>query len=201
MKNSMKQMLQGRHISLEICRTENSIKNHWNCSVTKRLGLFEASGTALYSFDEKTKICNSELLNQSFEQEKDLECKGSLNTLDLFPVHPSGIDRNAYLNNYSRASENMEDLDLGCSSTESIQVNDSTTPCTSLMIGTDDTQKTATPETPPPTLNLAMSNTCHSPDFILRSAAKTFKNTPSIIRKRRLLTDCDGFSSPKQNKW
>lgn len=35
--------------SLEMDRTENSIKNHWNCSLRRRLGQYSASNCALYN--------------------------------------------------------------------------------------------------------------------------------------------------------
>ncbi|XP_031265562.1 transcription factor MYB3R-5-like [Pistacia vera] len=51
-------------------RTENSIKNHWNCSVSKKLELSSTLRYDLYNFKVKAESRNPEVLKQSFDIER-----------------------------------------------------------------------------------------------------------------------------------
>ncbi|XP_031277429.1 transcription factor MYB3R-4-like [Pistacia vera] len=51
-------------------RTENSIKNHWNCSVSKKLELSSTLRYDIYNFKVKAESRNPEVLEQSFDIER-----------------------------------------------------------------------------------------------------------------------------------
>ncbi|KAK9273325.1 hypothetical protein L1049_018134 [Liquidambar formosana] len=68
-------------------RTENSIKNHWNCSVKKRVDLYLARGSGLYNYQRKAASGNFEAANQSlgmtFSLDHKMDFKSSVDTCNL----------------------------------------------------------------------------------------------------------------------
>lgn len=53
---------------LELNRTENSIKNHWNCSLRKKLDYILATGSDSYNYQQSTESRNPEVVKQNLEQ-------------------------------------------------------------------------------------------------------------------------------------
>lgn len=67
---------------LRMCRTENSIKNHWNCSVKKRLEL-RSHISDMESRKIKVGIRKTEVVRQSLDQIANLEKNVETCSLDL----------------------------------------------------------------------------------------------------------------------
>ncbi|KAK1560584.1 hypothetical protein Q3G72_028359 [Acer saccharum] len=129
-------------------RTENSIKNLWNCSVSKKLKLSPACGSDLNSSNAKVpqQRCLDRKINPKTERSS-VTCR-----MDL--VSENGNESERHLPTSGK---------------------------------NDFIDKASSPVTPPSQYKGA-SCICQSPESVLRSAAKTYKNIPSIMRKRRLQT-------------
>ncbi|KAK3194860.1 hypothetical protein Dsin_026170 [Dipteronia sinensis] len=125
-------------------RTENSIKNFWNCSVSKKLKLSPACGSDINTSEQR-----------SVDQKINPKTERSSVTCRMDLVSENGNERESHLPTPGK---------------------------------NDCIEKASSPVTPPPSQYKAVSVICHSPESVLRSAAKTYKNIPSIIRKRRLQT-------------
>lgn len=67
---------------LRMCRTENSIKNHWNCSVKKRLEL-RSHISDMESRKIKVGIIKTEVVRQSLDRIANLEKNVEICSLDL----------------------------------------------------------------------------------------------------------------------
>ncbi|KAL5792470.1 hypothetical protein ACOSP7_001064 [Xanthoceras sorbifolium] len=140
-------------------RTENSIKNLWNCSVSKKLKLWSES--------------RNSMSNRSLEQKLNLESERSSATCPMNLVLETANEGESHL-----ATPSKTDCILARKE-EKDMIKPSYCPC---LDSPDNALLT-----PPPSLP-GVSFTCLSPDpeYVLRTAAKTYKNIPSIIRKRRL---------------
>lgn len=75
---------------LKFCRTENSIKNHWNCSISKKIT--HSPYSDLYNFKTKAESRNSEVLKQNVDQKINLGRERNPETcsLDLVLGNASG---------------------------------------------------------------------------------------------------------------
>ncbi|KAI9181411.1 hypothetical protein LWI28_014734 [Acer negundo] len=136
-------------------RTENSIKNLWNCSVSKKLKLSPACGSDLNSSNAKVEKRNSmPKLQTSLDLKINPKTERSSVTCRMDLVSENGNERESHLPTSGK---------------------------------NDCIEKASSPVTPPSQYKGA-SVICQSPESVLRSAAKTYKNIPSIIRKRRLRT-------------
>nr|URY18759.1 MYB protein [Zanthoxylum bungeanum] len=190
-------------------RTENSIKNHWNCSISKKIAL-----RALYNFNMKAESMNSEVLEQNLDQRINMESEISPPiTCSLDLVLGNASTRQSHLptsdqkdfrflikeaaldsSNAARAipflkhpcQENADDdqssgvLNLGCLSYKPLQLQDLNTP-----LKTDRFLTTIRNSSSPvaPSHSEGISSPCQSLICRLKSAARTFR-LPSIILQR-----------------
>nr|XP_010934839.1 transcription factor MYB3R-5 isoform X6 [Elaeis guineensis] len=116
-------------------RTDNSIKNHWNCSVKKKLGSCLASGIPSQPFG-----------NPAFKLNSHQETVGSLKS------HPAKLGEvKSKTESYVKQTQSPVQY------------------CT------------------PPVISPSHTFSPRDPISYLRAAAKSFKDTPSIFRRRRLL--------------
>ncbi|OMP00508.1 hypothetical protein COLO4_12604 [Corchorus olitorius] len=162
-------------------RTENSIKNHWNCSVRKKAELLAASGINLgngqgiTSTNPYIAVGNSfgDYVRFPFLHERTTEQYGLANSRMLSepsPLVPSSIPLNAALPGFVERLSNS-----------SVRTQDTNGGNTEYMELTGRTPVSF--DSQPVIVN---NSSC--PESILRNAAKSFRNTPSIIRKRSCQT-------------
>ncbi|XP_059456448.1 uncharacterized protein LOC132186486 [Corylus avellana] len=136
-------------------RTENSIKNHWNCSVRKK--------------------AESKEIKRSLDQKVNL--KGSAYTCSpetIFDADNASTSSGPSVGQCQESDNNYK----GNTFRESHNTDNS---------GGKRNSKSPVSFCTPPSHNKGASTVeCSSAESILRSAARSFNNTPSIIRKRRL---------------
>ncbi|OMO78642.1 hypothetical protein CCACVL1_14239 [Corchorus capsularis] len=160
-------------------RTENSIKNHWNCSVRKKAELLAASGINLgngqgiTSTNPYIAVGNSnsfgDYVRFPFLHERTTEQYGLANKMlsEPQPLLPNAA-LPGFVERLSNSSVRPQDTN-GTGNTEYME----------LTGRTPDSFDSDQP---------VIVNTNSCPESILRNAAKSFRNTPSIIRKRSCQT-------------
>ncbi|KAK2650383.1 hypothetical protein Ddye_017872 [Dipteronia dyeriana] len=131
-------------------RTQNSIKNFWNCSVSKKLKL--------------SPVCGSDL-----------------NISNTSAENRNSVPKQASLDPKTETSPVTCRMDLA---SENGKERESHLPTS----GKNDCIENSSSPVTPPRQYKGVSIICQSPESVLRSAAKTYKNIPSIMRKRRLQT-------------
>ncbi|WOL06330.1 hypothetical protein Cni_G15062 [Canna indica] len=193
-------------------RAENSIKNHWNCSLKKKVASYVSSGIlnqqsgviALSWKDCIRKVGCSEIdvlkqgacdLGTCFMAQSS-STAAKISSLNSFSGESRCLRGKFSSDNisYAHKSNRQNDSDLALSlqhlEMKNLQMNDviiSTSNEGSCKIINDQEQQHCSRVKccTPPDLSPSFARTSTSPTSFLRNAAKSFKNTPSILRKRK----------------
>ncbi|KAK6162379.1 hypothetical protein DH2020_002220 [Rehmannia glutinosa] len=180
-----------RCICLDCARTENSVKNHWNCSLKKKLGNFSANGSAV---NEKVEHGNSGKANCSKIIEMPLDDRDFFISCSIKPRRHSDTYDNF------RMQQSSSDWNYTGLCYEPIQKSDMNIFLSTGKFPSTDSyirQPNRSVSVTPPCRSYTKESSDiygSSPKSMLNIAAMSYK-VPSIIRKRAVRTLENGLSA------